>query len=93
MRDGMLALPLHLVWSILLSVDLDFLGSLLMAIGGIIAPVERRTAARAYVHEREMQNNGRMGNNGQGNFGSNGRHDWTAPPAELPKDNVGQDYS
>jgi len=71
----------------------DFLGSLLMAIGGIIAPVERRTAARAYVNEREMQNNGRMGNNGQGNFSSNGRHDWTAPPAELPKDNVGQDYS
>jgi hypothetical protein len=92
MRDGMLALLLHQVCSTLFQVDLDFLGSLLMAIGGIIAPVERRTAARAYI-EREMQNNGRQGNNGQGKFDSNGRHDWTAPPAELPKHNVIQDHS
>jgi len=58
----------------------DFIGSLLMAIGGLIAPSERRDAAVAYLHEREMQNNGQ-------------RHDWTAPPSELPKGNNGEDYN
>jgi len=59
----------------------DFLGALLMAVGGIIAPVERREAARAYANEQEMQQNG-------------GRYNWTAePPTEQPKPNAGGSFS
>jgi hypothetical protein len=63
------------------SVDVDFLAALLMAVAGVIAPEERRMAARAYVSEQELQQNG-------GGYDYNGRYDFTQPHYPQPKPNA-----
>jgi hypothetical protein len=51
----------RLIHAIILLI-IDFFASLLLVIGGILAPIERKEAGRAYATEAHMRENGQYNN-------------------------------